>query len=44
MNALSLFMGFSSGLSLLYFWTKNYKINSIIIGFVVVHLCIVGVI
>jgi len=44
MNFLSWFMGFSVGLSLLYYWTKNYKINSIIIGFVVLHLCIVGVI
>ena len=42
MNILSLFFGFSIGLSALLNFTKNYKINSIFIGFAVIHFCIVG--
>jgi len=44
MNLLSLFLGFSIGLSALLHLSKNYKINSVFIGFAVIHFCIVGAI
>jgi len=44
MNLLSIFLGFSIGLSVLLNLTKNFKINSVFIGFAVIHFCIIGVI
>jgi len=44
MNILSLFFGFSVGLTALMSFTKNYKFNSTLIGFAIVHFCLVGMI